>query len=113
MITWIGHRQQSAYDVLMEHADDLANTWKEHGGEKRQYALRKEGYLQDAQCLLLNYQTFLLVACKPNSLIEFAVLKAIPASVDTTGHHNTRRLIALNRFYTRLTLDGDWDNEAG
>ena len=33
MIKWIGHRQQNAYDVLMEHADDLDNTWKEHGGD--------------------------------------------------------------------------------
>ncbi|KAM5513578.1 hypothetical protein FOXYSP1_04545, partial [Fusarium oxysporum f. sp. phaseoli] len=29
------------------------------------------------------------------NLIEFAVFKAIPASIDTTGHHNTRRLIVV------------------
>ena len=26
-------RQQSAYDVMMEHADDLTEAWKEHGGD--------------------------------------------------------------------------------
>ncbi|KNB19414.1 hypothetical protein FOXG_16764 [Fusarium oxysporum f. sp. lycopersici 4287] len=80
---------------------------------------------------------------KPNSLssqfkgspTEFAVFKSIPASVDTRGIITREDLLwfgftwrlksycwrcneALNRFYlrnrqTRLTLDGDWDNEAG